>query len=213
MYSRHSRLPGELLFLVLALLLSGFLLWAAWDIAGFESITSAGAFPLACAGLMLLTGLVNLLRALRSRPMAAPAVPLTAAPGADGQAGSTGSAAAPASTITAPDMQPVEGSVAGMPAPLPAGAAPRPQVLPGALLKLLACMLGYLLLLEPLGFVVASLLFLLVSMSVLGSRRIGLNLLVAVGVVGLIFVLFRTVFSVVLPAGTLVAPWLPAWLH
>ena len=39
MYSRHSRLPGELLFLVLALLLSGFLLWAAWGIAGFESIT------------------------------------------------------------------------------------------------------------------------------------------------------------------------------
>lgn len=170
MHSRHPRLPGERFFLGLLVLLSAFMVWAAWETAGFESLTSAGVFPMACAGLMVLTGLINLLRALRTPP--APGL------GTDGPP-----------------------------------ADQRPRVLPRALIGLGACLTAYLLALEPLGFLVASLLFLVVAMRVLGSRRLLRNVLVSVLVVALVFLIFRTVFSVVLPAGTLVAPWLPDFLR
>jgi putative tricarboxylic transport membrane protein len=41
------------------------------------------------------------------------------------------------------------------------------------------------------------------SMALLGSRRWGLNLLVSALALAAIYVIFQTVFSVVLPSGTL----------
>jgi putative tricarboxylic transport membrane protein len=61
----------------------------------------------------------------------------------------------------------------------------------------------YMVLLQPLGFVLASYLFLVSSMALLGSRRWGLNLLVSALALAAIYVIFQTVFSVVLPSGTL----------
>jgi putative tricarboxylic transport membrane protein len=57
-------------------------------------------------------------------------------------------------------------------------------------------------LLERLGFVVASYLFLVVSMFLLGSRRVLLNLAVSAVSLAAIYVIFQTVFAVVLPKGT-----------
>ncbi len=71
---------------------------------------------------------------------------------------------------------------------------------------------AYMLLLEVLGFLVASYLFLLLSMQVLGSKRLGLNLVVSAVVLAAIFIVFQTAFSVVLPAGSLVGPYLPEFL-
>ncbi|UJW82051.1 tripartite tricarboxylate transporter TctB family protein [Hydrogenophaga sp. SL48] len=70
----------------------------------------------------------------------------------------------------------------------------------------------YMLLLEVLGFIVASYLFLLLSMQVLGSKRLGLNLAVSAVVLAAIFIVFQTAFSVVLPSGSLVGPYLPEFL-
>ena len=45
-------------------------------------------------------------------------------------------------------------------------------------------------------------------MRLLGSRRWGLNLLVSALALGVIHLVFRTVFSVVLPTGVWVQGWL-----
>lgn len=70
----------------------------------------------------------------------------------------------------------------------------------------------YALTLEVVGFLVGSYVFLLLSMQVLGSKRMGLNLVVSAVVLAAIFVVFQTAFSVVLPAGSLVGPYLPEFL-
>jgi len=61
----------------------------------------------------------------------------------------------------------------------------------------------YMFALEPLGFVVSSFLFLAAGMWVLGSRRIVYNLVVSAFSLAVIYVIFQTAFSVVLPAGVL----------
>lgn len=66
---------------------------------------------------------------------------------------------------------------------------------------------------EYVGFLIASYIFLAASMYLLGSHRVGLNLLVSLLVLMAIFIIFRTAFSVVLPAGSLVGPYLPGFLR
>jgi putative tricarboxylic transport membrane protein len=86
------------------------------------------------------------------------------------------------------------------------------RLAPMQLILFTLLIVAYMLLLEVLGFLVASYLFLVVSMQVLGSKRVPLNLGVSALVLGSIFVVFQTAFSVVLPAGSLVGPYLPEFL-
>ena len=59
------RPPGELAFCVLLLALSLFLLWQAYGISGFESLTSAGMFPMLASATMVVTGAVFVAQSLR----------------------------------------------------------------------------------------------------------------------------------------------------
>lgn len=86
------------------------------------------------------------------------------------------------------------------------------KLAPLTLVLFTALIVVYMLLLEVLGFIVASYLFLLLSMQVLGSKRLGLNLVVSAVVLAAIFIVFQTAFSVVLPSGSLVGPYLPEFL-
>lgn len=171
--------PGEAFFASLLLLMSGFLLWSAHGISGFGSTVSAGAFPMGAAAVMVVCALVFLERAVRR-----------AASG--GAMSSTAAAAAG------------DGGVAGVDAsPSPAGPAGWRRIVPPVLLWNTLALGGYMLALETAGFHASSLVFLLLSMRLLGSARWGLNVAVATGAVAAIHVVFQTVFSVVLPAGTL----------
>ncbi len=60
MQTRRSRLPGEITFTVILLLISLFMLWTAYGISGLESLSSAGAFPMVATAVMVLTGLANI---------------------------------------------------------------------------------------------------------------------------------------------------------
>jgi putative tricarboxylic transport membrane protein len=86
------------------------------------------------------------------------------------------------------------------------------KLAPTTLVIFTLLIVAYMLLLEVLGFLVASYLFLLLSMQALGSKRFGLNLAVSAVVLAAIFIIFQTAFSVVLPAGSLVGPYLPEFL-
>ena len=167
MHTSHPRLPGELTFMVLAVALSAFMLWAAYGISQFESISSPGVFPMLCAALLLITGLMSLVSTAKARLQL------------EGE------------TFFQQFVR---------------------KLAPLQLVLFTALIVAYALTLEILGFLLGSYLFLLLSMQVLGSKRIGLNLLVSAVVLAAIFVVFQTAFSVVLPAGSLVGPYLPEFL-
>jgi putative tricarboxylic transport membrane protein len=86
------------------------------------------------------------------------------------------------------------------------------KVTPVQLVLFTVLIFFYMLGMEIVGFLVASYIFLAVSMYLLGSRRVGLNLVISAVVLVAIFIVFQTAFSVVLPAGSLVGPYLPEFL-
>ncbi|KEA65793.1 Tricarboxylate transport protein TctB [Marinobacterium lacunae] len=57
--------PGETLFGFLMVILSVYLFWQAYSIAGFESLSSPGAFPLAATALMVITSCIACVQNLR----------------------------------------------------------------------------------------------------------------------------------------------------
>ncbi|MDO9146817.1 MAG: tripartite tricarboxylate transporter TctB family protein [Hydrogenophaga sp.] len=87
------------------------------------------------------------------------------------------------------------------------------KVTPVQLIAFTVLIFLYMLGMEYIGFLLASYLFLAMSMYLLGSRRVLLNLTISLLVLVAIFVVFRTAFSVVLPAGSLVGPHLPGFLR
>ncbi len=168
MHTSHPRLPGELSFMVLIVAFSAFMLWASYQISKFESISSAGVFPMVCALTMLVTGATSLWKTART--------PLVLE--ADETLG----------------QQMVR------------------KVLPLQLVLFTILIVIYMMALEYLGFLLSSYLFLAASMRLLGSQKMGLNLLVSLGVLAAIFIVFQTAFSVVLPEGRWIGPYLPEFL-
>jgi putative tricarboxylic transport membrane protein len=86
------------------------------------------------------------------------------------------------------------------------------RVTPPRLLAFAVLIFLYMVGMEYIGFLLASYVFLALSMYLLGSRRVLLNLLISLLVLVAVFIIFRTAFSVVLPAGSLVGPHLPGFL-
>lgn len=160
MHTQRSRLPGEIAFTVLLLLFSAFMLWTAYGISGFESLTSAGAFPMVVTAVMLITGVLNVRHTLRETP----------------------SPRQPGESLARQFVR---------------------QLTPPVLLGFTLAIVAYMLVLDWAGFLLSSYVFLALSMWLLGSRRIVLNLVVSALSLAAIHVIFQTVFSVVLPKGTL----------
>ncbi len=67
MHTSHSRLAGELTFMVLLVLVSVFLLWASYGISSFDSLAAPGSFPVVCAATMLVTALISVLKTARAK--------------------------------------------------------------------------------------------------------------------------------------------------
>jgi len=159
MHTPRRRPAGEIVFTVLLVAVSLFMLWTAYGISGFSSLTSAGAFPMVATGVMVLTGIANVVHALREQP----------------------TAAKPGESLVGKFVR---------------------EVTPGVLIAFTAAIVVYMLLLDRLGFLISSYLFLVASMGLLGSRRIVLNLAVSAVCLAVIYAIFQTIFSVVLPKGT-----------
>jgi hypothetical protein len=162
MHDPTKKKPGETAFAAALVGLSGFLLWQAWGIAGFEALSSPGAFPMAVTFAMLVSSGVILLKTLR----------LT-------------------------EREPV-GFFS--------------DIAPPVILIMFAMMLGYALLLKPFGFLPTSLLFL--TLSVFGLRRRGLlwSFGISLFSLALVYLIFRIVFSVLMPSGIVPEGEILAWL-
>ncbi len=160
MHPLRQRLPGELFFSLLLIALSIFLLWQAYTISGLVSLTSAGAFPMVAASVMLVSAVFALRDTTRSAP----------------QAGLSGE------SLPAQFMR---------------------QIAPNVLVLFVLAITVYMLALEKLGFIVSSYVFLLISMRILGSRKLFLNLWVSALVLAAVYLIFQTIFAVVLPTGSI----------
>ncbi|MFS4437686.1 tripartite tricarboxylate transporter TctB family protein [Paracoccaceae bacterium GXU_MW_L88] len=58
LHEHRSKAPGEGLFGLIVLAISVLLLWQSWAISGFESMSSAGAVPMAAAAVMVIAALI-----------------------------------------------------------------------------------------------------------------------------------------------------------
>ena len=160
MDSSHRRLPGELVFVLIMMLLSLIALWQAWRISGLVSWSSPGAVPMFAALVMVVAG-AKILRDTRRV-----------------QGPDTSTGAPPASRFFH-------------------------AITPMVVVSLTGLIALYAFALEPLGFLVSSLLFLVAAMFALGERRILRTALISVVSLAVIYVIFQTAFSVVLPEGIL----------
>lgn len=75
------------------------------------------------------------------------------------------------------------------------------DILPGTVILFVGLLVGYALLLRPLGFLPTSALFLIVAIKVLSRRGWGFTLGTALLSLAVIWLIFRLVFSVLMPAG------------
>jgi putative tricarboxylic transport membrane protein len=155
----HPRLPGELGFALVMVVVSAIVLWQAWRISGSSSWSGPGALPMLAALVMLVASMVNLRRTWRAK---------------------------------APEIA--------------KGATAREfvrQITPRAIVAFTLLIALYIATLEPLGFVASSFLFLVLAMYALGHRRIVHTVVIAAVSLAVIYVVFQTAFSVVLPEGVL----------
>lgn len=77
------------------------------------------------------------------------------------------------------------------------------DILPGTVVLFIGFLIVFGLLLQPLGFVLTAAVFLIVAIKVLAKRGWGYTLAVALGSLVVIWIVFRVVFTVLLPAGVL----------
>lgn len=86
-------------------------------------------------------------------------------------------------------------------------------IAPAVVVIFAGCVLGFAALLDALGFLPASLLFLLVAMKFLHRGSLLFTFVVSLGSLILIYVVFRLVFSVVLPEGIVPESAIMAWVE
>lgn len=149
----NQRRPGELGFALALCAASLILLYTAYGISGFESLSGAGAVPMATTLVMLISAGIVAVRTAR--------------------------------------LPKVTGETLGK------------DILPLLVIVFIGFLIGFGVLLDPLGFVLTSALFLSVSIKVLSRKGWGYSLAVALGSLIIIWLVFRIVFTVLLPAGVL----------
>ncbi|MDO5620268.1 MAG: tripartite tricarboxylate transporter TctB family protein [Paracoccus sp. (in: a-proteobacteria)] len=149
-HHRNQRSAGELVFNALLFLASLFLLWTAYNISGFSSLSSPGTLPMALTFAMVVTSGMILRNTLQSPR--------------DGSSFFT-------------------------------------DILPARVVILTVLIAAYAVLVVPLGFLPTSLAFLFLS--ILYLRRGGVLSAFGLAVLSLavVYVVFRLIFSVLLPAG------------
>lgn len=148
-----QRRPGELGFALVLCAASLILLYSAYGISGFESLSGAGSVPMATTLVMLISAGIVAMRTAR--------------------------------------LPKVMGETLGK------------DILPLMVIVFIGFLIGFGVLLDPLGFVLTSAVFLSVSIKVLSRKGWGYALAVGLGSLIIIWLVFRIVFTVLLPAGVL----------
>ena len=149
--------PGEATFGYMLLIFSLFLLYNAFAISGFSSLSSPGVFPLVAASAMVVSALTIILKN-RAAPQ--------------GEA-----------TTFSHRLRLFHSQILPL----------KPMVI------YIAMVIGFMMVLEPFGFIPSALIFLFVSFWYLYAKGAVFALVLSIGSVAIVYALFRLVFKVVLP--------------
>ena len=159
----NPRRPGELIFNLFLVLGSLYLLWSAYGISGFESLSAPGAIPMVTTAVMLIcTGLI-FLETLRKGKTTAETV--------------------------------------------------KRDILPMPVIVTILAITAYALLLRPLGFLPTSFVFLTGLICYLTRYSLLRSVLLSVAIVAVIYLLFRIVFTVLMPPGIVPEAEIIAWVR
>jgi len=169
MASLRRRKAGERTFGVLLLLLGLFMLWQAYEISGFDGLSTPGAFPLAAAVAMVVASVIVVIGDSKRPPE-------------------------------------VEGQIAEQMRSFSTFIAPSVVII------FAGFVVGFAALLDALGFLPASFLFLFAAIHFLHRGSVGFSALVALGSLIVIYALFRLIFQVVLPEGIVPEREIMAWV-
>lgn len=161
MHDSTKKKIGEVPFAAALLVLSLLLLWQAYEISGFEGLSSPGAFPMAAAFVMVVSSAMILIHTVRIQDRD------------DARLGA--------------------------------------EVLPPAVVVMIVLIGLYAVLLQWLGFLPTSLIFLTVGITYLKHGSPLQSFLISLGALIGIYVLFRVVFSVLMPAGIVPEGEILAW--
>ena len=97
--------------------------------------------------------------------------------------------------------------------PKDAGETVRRNILPGVVLLVAGLLATYGALLVPLGFLPTSALFLILSIRLLSGRGLGFSILVGLASLVAIYLVFRIVFTVLMPAGIVPEGQILQWVR
>lgn len=161
MQMKQPRRPGELVFNLIMVLGSLFLLWSAYGISGFEALSAPGAVPMVTSATMLVCA-VLILRETWAKS---------------------------------------KGTVEKL----------ERDILPLSVIVTIAAVAGYAFLLKPLGFLPTSFLFLLIMIRYLAGYGFLRSALLSAAIVLVVFLIFRIVFTVLMPAGIVPEAEIIAW--
>lgn len=150
----HRR-PGELAFAIILVVFSVAAFWQSYSISGFTGKTTPGVFPMLASGIMMISGVLILLAAVR--------------------------------------MPPTPNDANGF----------FTEVVFVNHIVLIGLVFGYVILMPILGFILSSALFLFSAFQILWRKNPFVTLALTALTLGVIYVVFREVFQVVLPQGTL----------
>jgi putative tricarboxylic transport membrane protein len=162
MQTKQPRRPGELVFNLIMVLGSLFLLWSAFGISGFEALSAPGAVPMVTSATMLVCAGLILRETLAK------------------------------SKVTGEKLQ--------------------RDILPLSVIVTIGAVVGYALLLKPFGFLPTSFVFLLVLIRFLAGYSLVRSALLAAGIVLVVYLIFRIVFTVLMPAGIVPEGEIIAWV-
>lgn len=162
MQSKQPRRPGELVFNLLMVLGSLYLLWSAYGISGFEALSAPGAVPMVTTAIMVLCAALIFLETLRK------------------------------SKITSEKLS--------------------RDILPMPVIVTILAITAYALALTSFGFLPTSLIFLTGLICYLTKYSLLRSIILSLLIVALIYLLFRIVFTVLMPPGIVPEAEIIAWL-
>ncbi|MBK9080701.1 MAG: tripartite tricarboxylate transporter TctB family protein [Rhizobiales bacterium] len=157
----HIRRPGEAVFSLLVAAFSLFLLWKAYEIDGFSSLSSSGALPMGAAATMVVSSFVIAWKTVKSEQDKA-------------------------ETFWT-------------------------NILPRDVWIGVALIVGYAVLLVPLGFLPTSFIFLVAMIKALSGRPMFFCLWTSAVTLASIYIVFRLVFAVLMPEGIVPEGQIIAW--
>lgn len=183
------------MFVAVLIIFSGAALWQAYSIAGFDKWSSPGVFPMLASGTMMICALHIFRDTWRKKKIHPPHDQREHGL----ETASTQQALHSAAVASEQDAA-LRSSQRQMKGSLPIDSD---RIFPTRVVFITIALVLYIVAMPALGFLFVSFLFLFASISYLWNKSLWMSMLVSVLSLSIIHIVFRQVFQVVLPYGTL----------